>query len=208
MAIKIQCSAKYFKVGNRVFDKITQEYDPPCHWFRLRVSAKGQAHNRCIGHITRMWNAEGRMLKGFDPLVMYWVNEPPVSQQRAEGVVQEHYKVNIAPTNYELAGLAHIKLPSSDRDPNLPIPPDNMPAEQCPEFLLDRSRNENEYTSKRFTFGYGIYYIEIVISDENGHKGKSIFKIWGYPDKKKCEIRTSRFYERAKLSLKSVLPAV
>ncbi|PIZ72004.1 hypothetical protein COY07_03985, partial [Candidatus Peregrinibacteria bacterium CG_4_10_14_0_2_um_filter_43_11] len=112
MSLNISCSAKYFKVGNRNFDKITQEYDPPCYWFRLKVSAKSVAHKKCIGHVTRLWHANGRLVKGFDPLVMFWVNEPPVNQQRAESLSQEHYKVDIAPGSFEIAGLMHIKLPS------------------------------------------------------------------------------------------------
>lgn len=208
MALKINCSAKYFKFGNRTFDKITQEYDPPCYWMRLKVSAKGATHHKCIGHITRLWRENGRLVKGFDPLVMFWVNEPPVVQHRAETLTQEHYRIDIAPGTFELAGLVHIKLPSSERNLNLPIPPDNKPASECPEVEIDRSRNENRYTSKLFSFPYGVYFIEVVITDEAGASAKKIFKVAAFPDSKKCKIRSSRFYERAKLSLKSLLSAV
>lgn len=208
MALKITCSAKYFKVGNRNFDKITQEYDPPCYWMRLKVSAKGATHHHCIGHVTRVWRETGRLIRGFDPLVMFWVNEPPVMQHRAETLTQEHYKVDIAPGTAELAGLVHIKLPSSERNPNLPIPPDNKPASECPEVEIDRSRNENKFTSKLYTLPYGTYFMEVMITDIAGASAKKIFKIVAFPDSKKCKIRSSRFYERAKLSLKSFLPAV
>lgn len=208
MALKISCSAKYFKMGNRNFDKITQEYDPPCYWMRLKIAAKGATHHHCIGHITRVWRESGRLVKGFDPLVMFWINEPPVMQHRAETLTQEHYKIDISPGAFELAGLVHVKLPSSERNPDLPIPPDNKPASECPEVEIDRSRNENRFTSKLFTLRYGTYFIEVVITDGVGESAKKIFKIVAFPDSKKCKIRTSRFYERAKLSLKSFLPAV
>lgn len=209
MSLKICCSAKYIKVGNRNFDKITQEYDPPCYWFRLRVSAKGTVHNRCIGHVVKLWNKEGRLVKGFDPLVMFWVNEPPIkSQQASESLTQEHYRVNIAPGTSELAGLMHVKLPSSFRNPNLPIPPDNKPPELCPEVEIDRSRNENEFTSKLFKFPYGVYFVSVVVADISGEHSKQIFKVRAFPDPRRCTIRTVRFYERVKLVLKSMLPAI
>jgi|GEM_PF-1533644 len=207
MSLHIQCSAKYFKVGSRVIDKITEEYDPPCYWFRLKILAKGAAHKKCIGHITKLWRSNGRLVKGFDPLVMLWVNEPPVTQQRAENITQEHYRVDIAPGNYELAGLIHVKLPSSERNPNLVIPPNNKSPEQMAEVELNKSRNEDEYTSKLFKFPYGIYYVEVACADDAGHNTKEIFKVWGFPNSKLCSIRTTRFYERINLFLKSFLPA-
>ncbi|MBI2453102.1 hypothetical protein HYV56_00175 [Candidatus Peregrinibacteria bacterium] len=209
MSLHVSCSAKYFKVGNRNFDKITQEYDPPCYWFRLKVRAKGCVHRKCIGHVTKFWNKNGRLIKGFDPLVMFWVNEPPIKQQySADALTQEHYKVDISPGTFDLAGLMHVKLPSNLRNPHLPIPPDNKPPELCPEVEIDRSRNENEFTSKLFKFHYGIYYVQVVFTDSMGESARKIFKIWAFPDIKKCKIRTARFYERFNLHLKSLLPAV
>jgi hypothetical protein len=210
MALTITCSARYFKVHGRNFDKITEEYDPPCYWFRLKIGAQGRTHNKCLGHITNMWHGNGRMVKNFDALVMFWINEPPQHHPKEGSVAMEHhtehYKVDIVPGNYELAGLMHVKLPSSERDPNLKIPADNKPPEECPEVEIDRSKNENQFTSKRFTFHYGTYYLEVTISDEEGNKAKKIFKVWAAPSSKKCQIRPSRFYERVNLGLKSFLP--
>jgi len=208
MSLHIQCSAKYLKFGNRHFDKITQEYDPPCYWFRLKVHAKETAHKKCIGHVTRLWWQSGRMVKGFDPLVMFWVNEPPIAQQHAaEGLTREHYKVDIAPGGFEMAGLMHVKLPSSERTLTTPLPPDNKPADLCPEVEIDTSRNENKLTSKLFKFPYGTYFIEVSFADETGQSAKKIFKVWAAPNSKECHIRTTRFYERINLLIKSFLPA-
>lgn len=209
MSLHIKSSARYLKVGGRVFDKITEEYDPPSYWFRLKVKAKGVAHKKCMGHVTRLWRSNGRLMKGFDPLVMLWINEPPITEQGGEKVRREHYKIEvIAPGNFELAGLIHVKLPSHERNPNLPIPPNNKPPEECAEVEINKSRNENDHTSKIFKFPYGIYYVEVSFADEAGHSAKEIFKVWAFPSSKKCAIRKIRFYERMKLWFKSFLPAI
>ncbi|MBI5414537.1 hypothetical protein HZA38_03395 [Candidatus Peregrinibacteria bacterium] len=207
MSLEIRCSARYLKIAGRHFDKITEEYDLPCYWIRLKVIAKGRAHNGCLGYINDLWRKSGRHVRGFDQLVMSWLSDPPIDKSRAENILQQHYRVNIASGQNELAGLIHVKLPSSERNPNLPIPPNNIPPEKYPEILINKSQNEPEYSSKVHSLSYGIYYFKVFVTDVEGNKVKKIFKVWAFPSSKKCKIRKARFYERMLLAFKSILPA-
>jgi len=76
MSLHIASSAYYFKIGDHVIDKITEEFNPPSYWFRLKISARGQKHDQCVGHITNFWQGNFQRVKGFDPLTFLWLNEP------------------------------------------------------------------------------------------------------------------------------------
>lgn len=209
MALKITSSAYYFHIPSLVFDKVTEEFDPPSYWFRLKVSAKGKQHQKCLGHLSRLWHGNHRRVRNFDPLVMYWINEPPPVKDGSGSITQTHYQVDISSGHSELAGLMHVKLPSSFRSPDTPPPPEgNIPADQLPDIRIDKSKNESNALSKVTTLSYGTYYIEANISDAEGNTAKKIFKIWAFPDPKKCKIRSSRWYERFFLSIKSLLKAL
>lgn len=208
MSLHIASSAYYFKLGSRVIDKITEEYNPPSYWFRLKVTAKGKPHNQCTANITNLWWGSSRRVNGFDPLVGFWINEPKPSGDHTENVMQQFYKPNIISGHYEILGLIHVKLPMKPVDPNLPVPEGNIPDEQLPEVKVNESENAPKHTSKRQAFPYGIYYIEVGVSDDQGDKAKKIFKVWAFRDQTKCKIRSSRFYERFMLRIKSLLPPV
>lgn len=208
MTLQIKSSAYYFKVGDRVIDKITTEYNPPSYWVRLKIFAKGRTHPNCTGSIINFWHKNFRRVQGFDPLVLFWINEPLQDGQPTENVLQQFYRPNISPGNYELAGLAHIKLPMRPLQPGEQLPANNTPEEQLPEFYLDESQNAPKHTSKRRAFPYGVYYVQVMVQDDQGNKSKKIFKVWGFRDPSKCKIRSSRFYERFMLRIKSILPPV
>lgn len=210
MALQIACSARYFKTSTWYFDKITEEYNPPAYWFRLKVFAKGKMHKQCIGHIVDVWYGNFRAVSGFDQLILYWLSEPPQMPGEEGNIAMgnKHYTVDIRPGTSELASLMLAKLPAKPVPPGTPVPANNIPEEQLPEVRIDHSRKESVLSSKRMNVPYGTYYVKVRVSDSEGASAEKIFKVWAYRDPKKCEIRTSRFYERWMLWLKSFLPAV
>ena len=207
MSLNIHCSAYYLKIGNRVIDKITDEFNPPRYWFRVRVSAKGASHKQVSGQITNLWWQSCRKVKDFEPLNFLWVNEPS-QMGGSEQVIKHYFKPDITAGHYEMAGLIHSKLPMKPVDPNIPVPEDNIPDEQLPEVEVDQSQNEPRHMIKRRHFPYGIYFIEVAVSDDKGQKANKSFKVWAFRDPSKCKIRSTRFYERFLLKIKLLLPAV
>lgn len=205
MSLKILCSARYLKSSGRIFNKITEEYDPPSFWMRLKVKGS-KVHHECSAQITDIWTKKGRSVAGVDPINMFWVSEPNSDTFQKEQI--QHYKPDIMPQKNEILGLCHIKLLSKYRNPNLPVPSNNTPAENIPEIKLDRAKQENTLASKRLSLPYGIFYIKVVVSDKNGYHTSKIFKFWGSPHPIKCEMRNSWFYERWKIKIKSILPSV
>lgn len=206
MSFKILCSAQYFKMSGRVFDRITEEYNPPNYWFRLKIFGE-KPHNRCIGHITDIWRKNGRSYKGFDPLTMFWISEPPISEQQKVSAIPQHYRVDIAPGHYEFVGLFHVRLPERPLREGEVFPEDNIPAHKLPEVRIDHSKNERENASRIMTLPYGTYYVRIAISDEIGNKADRIFKVWAYQNLQKCQIRPARFYEKFWIWVKSFFPS-
>ncbi|HCW32392.1 MAG: hypothetical protein UT55_C0087G0002 [Candidatus Peregrinibacteria bacterium GW2011_GWE2_39_6] len=208
MSLFILPSAYYLKIGNRVINKITDDYNPPRFWFRLKVCAKGRPHRQVGGQIINLWWGNFRKIKDFDPLNFLWVNEPLQVGDHGESVVRQYFKPDIEAGSYELAGLLRSKLPMRPMDPSIPLPEENIPDEQLPEVELDQSLNEPRHVKKRRAFSYGIYYAQVLVADNDGNKAKKSFKIWAFRDAKKCKMRTTRFYERWLLTLKLLLPAV
>ncbi|MBI2463701.1 hypothetical protein HYV57_01980 [Candidatus Peregrinibacteria bacterium] len=208
MSIHISSSAYYLKIGNRVIDKITSDYNPPRYWFRLKISAKNQSHYQVDGHITNFWWSNFRRVKNFDPLTFFWVDEPLQKGESSHHGLVQYFKPDIHAGTYALSGLLHSKLPMRPVDPNKPLPSENIPDEQLPEVELGQSLNEPQHVRKRRTFPYGIYYAEVVVTDHKESKAKKSFKIWAFRDARQCKIRSTRFYERWLLTLKLLLPAL
>lgn len=206
MSLHIYSSARYLKVGNRVIDKITDEYNPPRYWFRLKVCAKRAHHKEVKGSIENLWWGNYRQVKNFDPLMILWLNEPLQFGEANDKIAVKYFKPDIAPGQYEMAGLIHAKLPMKPVDPNEELLEENIPDEQLPEVEVNQSLSEAVHIRKRRLFNYGTYYAKIVVADKKGHKGKRIFKVWAYRDPKKCKIRHARFYEKWLLNLKKLLP--
>ncbi len=207
MSLHISCNPYYLKIGSRVIDKITDEYNPPRYWFRLKISSKGAIHRQVTGVINHLWWANYRLVKNFDPLNLMWINEP-LQMENRESVINQYFKPDIFAGNSELVGLMHSKLPMKTVDPNVILHKENIPDEQLPEVELDQTLSEPVHVRKRRAFPYGIYFVEVMVSDSDGHKSKKIFKVWAFRDKSKCKIRSSRFYERFLLKLKLLLRAV
>lgn len=205
MSLDISSSPYYLKVGNRVIDKITSEYNPPRYWFRLKVSAKASTHHQVTGSINSFFWHNFRAVKNFDPLTFLWLNEPLQSGTGEHQTVQ-YFKPDIAAGRFELAGLMHVKLPMKPVDPAVPLPAENISDAELPEVELDQSLNEPRHIRKRRAFPYGIYYAQILVTDNEGNQAKKIFKIWAFRDAGKCKIRSTRFYERMMLKLKLLLP--
>ncbi len=200
MSLRITCSDYGLGIGN-VFDKITHEYDPPSFWVRLEISSNA-IHKKCMAEITQVWNADGKDINGIDPIKMFWISEP-VNDVRKEKT--DHYSPTIYPQKSEIVGMVHIKLSSKYRDKELEIPENNTPADEVPEVKIDSSRQENKLASKKMSLPYGIYYFSIMVIDEMGESVSEIFKIWAYPDPKKCSIRTLWFWEKWKISYNEFL---
>lgn len=207
MALQITCNPYYVKVGNRVIDKITDDFNPPRYWFRLKIKAVGRAHKGVSGQIHDFWWGDFRRVKDFDPINFLWLSEP-IQLEDAGQVVAQYFKPDIPKGRYELAGLLHAKMPMKPVDPKIPLPKDNIPDEQLPEVELNQSLIEPRHVRKRRNFKYGIYYLRVMVTDNEGNIAKKSFKIWAYRDPKKCKIRTTRFYERVMLFLKAALPAI
>ncbi|MFA5855036.1 MAG: hypothetical protein WC846_01955 [Candidatus Gracilibacteria bacterium] len=206
MSLKISSSAYYLKVGNRVIDKITSEYNPPRYWFRIKISASGKTHHQVIGSINSLFWRNYRLVKNFDPLTMLWLNEPLQSGGTGEHQSVQYFKPDISAGRAELAGLMHVKLPMKPVDPSLPLPAENISDADLPEVELDQSLNEPVHIRKRRAFPYGIYYIQVFVTDNEGNGAKETFKVWASRDAQKCKIRTARFYEKIMLRLKLLLP--
>lgn len=207
MSLHIHSSAYYLKVGNRVINKITSDYNPPRFWFRLRVVAKGRSHKRVTGQTTNLWWGNFRQVKDFDPLNLLWVSEP-MQANEGNNMTMHYFRPDITAGRYELAGLMHSKLPMRPMGPDEPIPEENIPDELLPEVELDQSKNEPKHVRKRRNFPYGIYYVEVTVHDQDGCKAQKSFKVWAFRNARKCKIRSTRFYERAMLKLKSLLPSI
>lgn len=202
MALYIECSSDpIIGLGNS-FDKITQEYDPPSFWFRLEASASQKKHKECTADIIGMWNENEKWVNDFDPIKMFWLSEP-TNDVRKEKL--KHYTPTLYPQKSELIGFAHVKLTSKYRNPDFPIPVNNTPEHLVPELKLDCSSQENRGASKRMTFPYGIYYIQVLLMDIDGESISNIFKIHAFQDPKKCFIRHAYFYEKWKISWKDSL---
>lgn len=206
MALKITASPYYFKIGNKVINKITDDFNPPRYWFRVKITAKRKLHRSVRGVISKLWWANHRTVKEFDPLSFLWINEPLQKDQGAGHVSRDYYSPDIAPGRHEIAGLVHAKLPMKPLAPGEVLPPDNIPDEQLPEVEFNQSENEPRHVMKRRFFPYGVYYAEVTATDDLGHKTRKIFKVWAYRDPAKCKIRSSRFHERSLLNAKSLLP--
>ena len=206
MALKILCSAKYIKTSKRMFDKVTQEYDPPSYWFRLKAIASGKIHKSCTAEITSAWTEKKRGIAGVDPIKMFWLSEPNTTSEISDGV--EYFAPDLLPGKGELLGLAHIKLYSNYRNSSLPVPPNNTPSSQVPEVKLNRSKQENTMASKKMTFPYGTYFISVEITDSEGESASKIFRITTGPHTYECTIRTSRWYERLSIWMKSFISGV
>lgn len=208
MSLQISSSAYYLKIGNRVIDKITTDYNPPRYWFRLKISARHRSHHKVSGHITNFWWSNFRRVKNFDPLTFFWVDEPLPMGESSNHLVTHYFHPDISAGSYALAGLLHSKLPMRPVNSHSPLPAENIPDEQLPEVELHQSLNEPHHVRKRRAFPYGIYYAEVVVSDHEGNKTKKRFKIWAFRDARKCKIRGTRFYERWLLTVKLLLPAL
>lgn len=205
MSLHISSSAYYLKVGNRVIDKITSEYNPPRYWFRIKISAKGRSHHQVTGTINSIFWRNFRLVKNFDPLNLLWLNEP-LQSGGGEHVSVQYFKPDISAGRAELAGLMHVKLPMKPVDPALPLPAENISDADLPEVELDQSLNEPIHIRKRRNFPYGIYFVQILVTDNEGNQANKIFKVWAFRDPLKCKIRSARFYERLMLRLKLLLP--
>ena len=117
----------------------------------------------------------------------------------------DHYAPTIYPKKSEIVGMMHIKLFSKYRDTSLEIPENNTPSSQVPEIKIDCSRQENKLASKKMSLPYGIYYFSVLLMDETGESTSKIFKVWGFPDPKKCSIRSLWFWEKWKISFNEFL---
>lgn len=208
MSLQVTASAYYFKIGNRVIDKITSDYNPPRYWFRLKISAKGKMHRGVKGVISNLWWGNGRTVKDFDHLNFLWISEPLQLGENVGHVSTNYFSPDISAGNYEIAGLLHAKLPMRPLEPGETLSAENIPDEQLPEVEFNQSLNEPRHVRKRRMFPYGIYYAEVLVMDEGGYKTKKIFKVWSFRDPAKCKIRSSRAYERAMLKAKLLLPAI
>jgi len=204
MALHITCSDYGLGLGN-IFDKITQEYDPPSFWFRLEISASSVIHKNCSGEIMQVWTEHGREVNGIDPIKMFWISEP-VNDVRKEKA--DHYSPIIYPKKPEMTGFLHIKLQKKYRDTSLEVPENNTPDYLVPEIKIDCSRQENKLASKKMSLPYGIYYFSIMVMDEGGESVSELFKVWAFSDPKKCSIRKAWFFERWKISAKDFLGGV
>ena len=207
MALKIICSARFFKTQGRCFNKITSEFNPPSYWVRLKVLASGQVHRGCVGTIRNVWNEAGRGVRNFDPLILFWISEPPCSPKQDPFSSLEHYKVDIAPRNYELAGLLHVRLPKIGGQDEVALPDGNLDENTLPDIRIDHSKRERKNMSKVTALRYGVYFFEVVVVDELGNRVSKVFKVWAYPSSKKCKIRPAYPHEKLMLFFKSFLPS-
>ena len=88
------------------------------------------------------------------------------------------------------------------------MPEGNISAENLPEIRIDHSKKERKNMSKVTVLPYGTYFFEVVVSDKEGNRAKKVFKVWAYPNTKRCKIRSVYPHEQLMLMTKSLLAPV